>query len=235
MDKKVIILAIVAALGGVGLGILRSPERKGQKAQDLFPPEKLAGQVANTNIKIIESGKNGRPVLAIAITQFGIKPEQVSPTGYGALHALHRQYPKTDWVSVFIAEDSAMADASNWVGVAELRLGKITITGGLPTQADFDSLGHIGQPLKRPSQADLLATAAVYDSTEGLASERWELSQTLLGAGSGRIDDSHFLSLDLETAALHGVAKSLAMEPKDLEKTVEDVTRFYWMKAGIPR
>jgi hypothetical protein len=234
-NKKVIILAVIAALGGIGLGILRSPERKGQKAQDLFPPEKLAGQVANTNIKVIESGKNGRPVLAIAVSQFGIKPEQVSPTGYGALHALHRQYPKTDWVSVFIAEDSAMADASNWVGVAELRLGKITITGGIPTQADFDSLRRIGQPLKRPTQEDLLAVAAVYDSTEALSSERWDLSQTLLGAGSGRIDDSRFLFLDLETTALHAAAKAVAKEPKDLEKTLADVTRFYWMKAGIPQ
>ena len=234
MDKKVIILAIVAAVGGIGLGILRSPERKGQKAQDLFPAEKLQGYVQNTNIKIIESGEGGRPVVAVAVTPFGIKPEQVSPTGYGALHALHRQYPKADWISVFIAEDSAMADASNWVGVAELRLGKIAVTGGIPTQADFDSLRRIGQPLKRPVAEDLLAVASLYDSTEGLTGERWDLSQTLLGAGSGRIDNSRFLVLDLETATLHSAAKAMGKEAKDLQRILQDVTRFYWMKAGNP-
>ncbi len=236
MDKKVIVLAALAALGGIGLGVLRAPARKngGEKAQDLFPPEKLLGQVANTNIKVVEDGKDGRPVLAIAITQFGIKPEQISPTGYGALHALHRQYPKTDWVSVFIAEDSAMADASNWVAVAELRLGKVTITGGFPTQAEFDSLRIIGQPLKRPAPEDLSAVAMVFDSTEGLPSERWELSHTLLGAGSGRIDKSNFFDLDLETAALHSVAKAVGKDAKALEATVQNVTRFYWMKAGDP-
>lgn len=233
MDKKVVILAALAALGGIGLGILRAPARKGgEQAQDLFPPEKLLGQVANTSIQVVEDGKDGRPVLAIAITQFGIKREQISPTGYGALHALHRQYPKTDWISVFIAEDSAMADASNWVAVAELRLGKVTITGGIPTQAEFDSLRNIGQPLKRPAPGDLLAVAMVFDSTEGLSSERWELSQSLLGAGSGLIDKSNFLDLDLETTALHSVAKAVGQEPKDLQATLQNVIRFYWMKAG---
>jgi hypothetical protein len=234
MDKKVIILAALAAIGGIGLGVLRSPARKGQKAQELFPAEKLQGYVKNTAIKVVEDGKGGRPVLAVAVAPFGIRPEQVSPTGYGALLALHRQFQTNDWVSVFIAEDSAMADASNWVGVAELRLGKITVTGGIPTQAVLDSLRHIGQPLKRPTPEDLLAVAAVYDSTGGLAGERWELSQNLLGAGSGRVDDSHFLVLDLETGALHSVAKALGKDPKDLQTTVQNVTRYYWMKAGKP-
>jgi hypothetical protein len=234
MDKKVIILAVVAALGGIGLGVLRSPERKGQKAQDLFPPEKMQGYVANTAIKVVEDGTGGRPIVAVAVTPFGIKPEQVSPTGYGALKALHRQFPKTDWVSVFIAEDSAMADASNWVGVAELRQGRIVVTGGIPTQADMDSLRRIGQPLKRPTQEDLQAAAAVYDSTGSLTSERWDLSQTLLGAGSGRIDKSHFFTLDLETASLHSAAKALGKDPKNLQATLQGVTRFYWMKAGDP-
>ncbi len=234
MDKKVIILAVVAAAGGIALGVFRSPERKGQKAQDLFPPEKMQGYVANTAIKVVEDGKSGRPVLAIATTPFGIKPEQVSPTGYGALKALHRQYPHTDWVSVFIAEDSAMADASNWVGVAELRQGNIVVTGGLPTQVEMDSLRHIGQPLKRPTQEDLKALAAVFDSTGSLATERWDLSQTLLGAGSGRIDKSHFLKLDLETNALHSAAKALGKDAKELQATIQGVTRYYWMKAGDP-
>ena len=62
MDKKVIFLAVLAAAGGIGLGILRSPERKGQKAQELFPQEKLSGYAANTKIRIVDEGQGGRPV-----------------------------------------------------------------------------------------------------------------------------------------------------------------------------
>ena len=115
MDKKIIILAILAAIGGVALAIIRSPERKTAQGSDMFPAEKLKGFVTDTHIAVKEDGKGGRPVLATAVTAYGIKPEQVSPTGYGALHTLHRSFPKADWISVLIAEDSAMEAASNWV------------------------------------------------------------------------------------------------------------------------
>ncbi|HKP95828.1 MAG TPA: hypothetical protein VJ385_08735 [Fibrobacteria bacterium] len=234
MDKKIIILAVLAGMGGVALGLFRSPERKNARGQDLFPPEKLRGYVEHTQISVKEDGKGGRPVLAVAVTPFGIKPEQVSPTGYGALKALHRSFPKADWVSVFIAEDSAMAEASNWVGVAELRGGKVMVTGGIPTQAQIDSLGKLGRPFKRPTQADLKAVAAVFDSTGSLSSERWDLSQNLLGAGTGRIDKSHFFSLDMETNALHAAAKAQGLDPDQLQALVQGVILFYWSKAGDP-
>jgi hypothetical protein len=234
LDKKIIILAIVAAIGGVILGIVRSPERKTAQGQDLFPAEKLQGYMENTHISVKEDGKGGRPVVAVAVTPYGIKPEQVSPTGYGALKALHRSFPKSDWVSVFIAEDSAMAEASNWVGVAELRGGKVTVTGGIPTQAQIDSLGKLGQPFQRPTPSDLKAVATLYDSTGSLFAERWDVSQGLLGAGSGRIDKSRFFKLDLETNALHAAAKAQGMEPKQLQTLAQGVTRFYWSKAGDP-
>jgi hypothetical protein len=234
MDKKVVILAALAAVGGIGLGILRAPKSEKPKAMDLFPPEKLQGYRAITSFQVKDRGPDGRSIVATATASFGMKPEEVSPTGYATLQALHFKNPKADWISVFIAEDSAMESASNWVGMAELRNGKITVTGGIPSQAEFDSLRRIGQPLKRPGQGDLAATAAVYDSTEGLANERWELSQNLLGAGSGLVDNSEFLNLDLETATLHSAAKAMGKEPKELETTLRDVTRFYWMKAGTP-
>jgi hypothetical protein len=235
VDKKIILLALLAAVGGVALAIIRSPDRKAAKGTDLFPPEKLQGYVQDTHISVKEDGKGGRPVLAVAVTPYGIKPEQVSPTGYGALKALHRSFPKTDWVSVFIAEDSAMAEASNWVGVAELRAGKITVTGGIPSQAQIDSLGKLSKPFHRPTVAELKAVATVFDSAGSLATERWDLSQTLLGAGSGRIDKSRFFSLDVETTALHGAAKALGTDPKQLQGLVQDVTRYYWSLAGDPQ
>lgn len=234
MDKKIIILALLAAAGGVILGIIRSPERKGAQGQDAFPAEKLLGYVENTKIAVKEDGAGGRPVLAIATTPYGIKPEQVSPTGYGALKALRRSFPKNDWISVFIAEDSAMAEASNWVGMAELRGGKVTVTGGIPTQAQIDSLGKLGPAFRRPTQEDLKAVAALFDSTASLSSERWGLSQTLLAAGSGRIDKSRFFALDLETASLHAAAKAQGMDAKSLQALAQGVIRFYWSLAGDP-
>lgn len=234
MDKKIITLAILAAVGGVALGIFRSPERKNAQGQDLFPPEKLEGQVQGTRITVKEDGSGGRPVLATAITSFGIKPELVSPTGYGVLKTVRRSYPKADWISVFIAEDSAMEAASNWVGVAEMRGGKVIVTGGIPNKAQIDSLGKLSQPFHRPTQADLKAVATLFDSAGSLTAERWDVSQSLLGSGSGRIDKSRFFSLDVETPALHAAAKSLGMDPKQLQSLAQGVTRFYWSKAGDP-
>lgn len=237
MDKKIWILGLLGILAGLGLGVFRTMKNgavAAKAAQDMFPPEKLNGYVQGTHIEVREDDKGGRPVLAVAVTPFGIKPEQVSPTGYGALRTLRHSFPKADWISVFIAEDSAMAEASEWVGVAELRGGKVTVTGGIPSKAGIDSLSKAVGPLHRPTQADLKAVAALFDSTNGLSAERWDVSQALLGAGSGRIDKSRFLTLDLQTATLHAAAKSLGMDAKQLQNLALEVTRFYWAKAGDP-
>ncbi|MDB5049092.1 MAG: hypothetical protein JWO30_2163 [Fibrobacteres bacterium] len=234
MDKKFIILALLAAVCAGGLAVFQSRAKLSAPAADLFPAEKLEGQVQGTRITVKEDGSGGRPVLATAITSFGIKPELVSPTGYGVLKTVRRSYPKADWISVFIAEDSAMEAASNWVGVAEMRGGKVIVTGGIPNKAQIDSLGKLSQPFHRPTQADLKAVATLFDSAGSLTAERWDVSQSLLGSGSGRIDKSRFFSLDVETPALHAAAKSLGMDPKQLQSLAQGVTRFYWSKAGDP-
>jgi hypothetical protein len=237
MDKKIWILGLLGILAGLGLGVFRSMKNgavAAKAAQDLFPAEKLNGYVQGTHIQVREDGKGGRPVVAVAVTPYGLKPEQVSPTGYGALKAIRRSFPKADWISVFIAEDSAMAEASEWVGVAEMRAGKVTVTGGIPSGRGLDSLSRPGAPVHRPTQADLKAVAALFDSTSGLSAERWDLSQALLGAGSGRIDKSHFLTLDLQTTSLHAAAKALGTDPKSLQSLALGVTAFYWAKAGDP-
>lgn len=233
MDKKIIILAIFGAIGGVALGIWRSPERKGAASADLFPPEKLQGYLQDTRIKVVEAGKVRGSVIAWAITPYGIKPEQVPPTGYGALKAVRKSYPDADWISVFIAEDSAMAEASNWVALAEFRGGAVHLTGGLPTQAQLDSLAGMGQPLRRPAPQDLKVAAAVFDSTGGLSSDRWDLSRTLMGA-TGAVDKTRFANLDLETPVLHAVGKANGLPAKEVQATVVGVTRYYWLRAGDP-
>ncbi len=237
MDKKIWILGLLGVLAGLGLGVVRTMKNgavAAKAAQDLFPPEKLNGYVQGTHIEVRGDDKGGRPVVAVAVTPYGIKPEQVSPTGYGALKALRRSFPKADWISVFIAEDSAMAEASEWVGVAEMRGGKVTVTGGIPSGPGLDSLSLPGQKLHRPTQADLKAVATLFDSTSGLSAGRWDESQVLLGAGSGRIDKSGFFTLPLQTASLHAAAKALGMDPKQLQSLALGVTRFYWAKAGDP-
>lgn len=233
MDKKILILAALGAVGGVALGIWRSPERKAGAAQDLFPAEKLQGWVKETRIKVVEAGKVRGTVIAWAIAPYGIKPELVSPTGYGALKAVKAQYPDADWISVFIAEDSAMAAASNFVALAEFRAGSVHLSGGFPTQAQLDSAAVPGQTLRRPTPEDLKVAAVVFDSTGGLASDRWDLARTLMG-GTGHIDKSRFANLDLETATLGRVAKELGKPLKEVQGTVIGVTRYYWLRAGDP-
>lgn len=227
------VFAVLGAIGGVALGVWRSPERRTAAAREDFPPEKLQGWVEETRIKIVEAGKPGGAVLAWAITPYGIQPGQVSPTGYGALKALRKQYPDADPISVFLAEDSAMAQASNWIGLAEFRGGAVTVSGGYPTRAQLDSLARMGQPVRRPTPEDLKVAAAVFDSTGGLAGDRRALSRTLLGA-AGRVDKSRFTDLDLETTALHAVAKKTGKSTKEVQSTVVGVVRYYWLRAGDP-
>jgi hypothetical protein len=76
--------------------------------------------------------------------------------------------------------------------------------------------------------------AALFDSTASLASERWGLSQSLLAAGSGRIDKSGFFTLDLETASLHAAAKAQGTDAKKLQAQAQGVIRYYWSLAGDP-
>lgn len=237
MDKKIWLLGLLGVLAGLGLGVFRTMKNgavAAKAAQDMFPPEKLNGYVQGTHIQVRDDGHGGRPVVAVAVTPFGIKPGQISPTGYNALKLVRRSFPKADWISVFIAEDSAMAEASEWVGVAEMRAGKVTVTGGIPSGPGLDSLSKAGGLSHRPTQADLKAVATLFDSTSGLSAERWDESQTLLGAGSGRIDKSGFFALHLETTSLHAAAKALGMDPKQLQALALGVTRFYWAKAGDP-
>jgi hypothetical protein len=234
MNKKMILLVTVGALGGMALGLLTSPERKAAAEDEVFPQAKLEGYVANTVIKLVDKGQDRRPVIALAVTPYGLKPGQISPTGYGALKTLQGQFPEAEWICVFIAEDSAMAAGSNWVGVAEYRQGKVTLTGGMPTQFQLDSLGKAGMPTARPTAQDLKAVAEVYGRAGSLAANRWRLSQTLLGAGSGRIDKTNFLKLEMETTALHGAAKAMGRPPKEMQALLQSVTRFYWLRAGEP-
>lgn len=236
MNRKFLALGGLGLLAGLALGVFQAMHSRGAatETRGLFPPDKLEGYLADTRIGVREDGKGGRPVVAEAVTPFGIRPGQVSPTGYWALMSLRDRYPDADWITVYLAEDSAMAEASQWVGVAELRAGKVTVTGGIPTPAEIDSLARMGVRARRPTRADLRAVSAVFDSTGGLYAERRELSRTLRGAGAGRIDKSRFFTLDLETASLHAVAKRLGMDPRSLQSLVLEVTRFYWAKAGDP-
>jgi hypothetical protein len=236
MNKKIILLALAGAVGGAAIGVLWSPQRKTAQARELFPAEKLAGCIQNAQLKVVKSRRTVGPVTAMAVVPYGIKPEQVSPTGYGALKTLHAQHPEAPWLAIFIAEDSAMAEASNWAGVAEFYKGEITVTGGLPTASQLDSLAKLGEPTPRPTPRDLKVAAAVFEGSGDVSSGRWELSQTLLGAGrTGQAANrGRFFDLDFETTVLHAAAKSLGKAPKEVQATARAVCRYYWLRAGQP-
>lgn len=231
--KKAIAFAVIGAVGGTALAIFLSPERKTAAAADLFPEEKLQGYRTDTRITVVDPGKAGGAVIAWAFTDFGIRPEQISPTAYFSLKHVRKSYPDADRIAVFVAEDSAMAKASNWVALAEFHAGVIRVRGGLPTEAQLDSLAAMGQPLRRPTLQDIRVAAAVFDSTGGLAKERWKLSRTLVGAPAG-IDKARFANLDLETTVLHSVGKASGRSAKEVQATVVGVTRYYWLRAGDP-
>lgn len=234
MNKKVVVLCILAAAGGAAIAVFRSPERKSAKAAEMFPEEKTRGFAQGAQIKVLKSAGGG-PTKAIVTTPYGIEAGRVAATGWWALKALHKQYPDAEWLAAFIAEDSAMAAASNWVGLAEFRRGAITVTGGLPTGAQLDSLAKLGSPTPRPSREDLRIAAAVFDSSGAVVNGRWDLSQTLLGASMGAHPDrGRFFDLNFDTQTLHNVAKSLGKSPKDVQNTVRAVCRYYWLRAGEP-
>lgn len=236
MKGKLWILAGLGLLAGLVIALAQAKIKGAarSKAQELFPPEMRVGALSDSRILIRDDGKGGRPVEAVILMPFGIKPEDVSPTGYWALYSLHRSYPKADWITAFLAEDSALYLASQWAGVAEVHNGKVTVTGGILNPRELDSLTRMGNPVHRPTRAEIKAVAALFDSSHGLYTERRQISRTLIGAGSGRIDKSRFLALDLETTALQKAAKANGMDAKGLRALVYAVTRFYWTKAGEP-
>ena len=233
MVKNAVILAVIGAVIGTGLAIFLSPERKTSAAADLFPEEKLAGYRTDTRITIVDPGKAGGAVIAWAFTDFGMLPEQVSPTAWFALKHVRKSYPDAARIAVFLAEDSTMAKASNWVALAEFHADAVRVRGGLPTQAQLDSLAAMGQPLRRPTPEDIRVAAAVFDSTGGLAKQRWALSRTLVGAPAG-LDKARFARLDLETPVLHSVGKASKRSAKEVQATVVGVPRYYWLRAGDP-
>jgi hypothetical protein len=230
--KKGIVSVAIGAVIGFSLAIWLSPERKAAAVQDMFPPERLEGQ-AEFRIGVLEPGTGGGPVLARVVTAYGIRDEQVAPTGYAALKALRKEYPEAPRIAAFLAEDSAMARAGNWVGLAQLHDGAVSVTGGLPSRAQLDSLAALGQPLRRPTPEDLRLAAEVMDSTVNIYPRRWNLSRTLVGAPAVH-DKQRFMELDLDTRAVYLAAKARGLPAKDVKARVLDVARYYWLRAGDP-
>jgi leucyl-tRNA synthetase len=116
-----------------------------------------------------EDDKGGRPVLAVAITPFGIKPEQVSPTGYGALRTLRHSFPKSDWISVFIAEDLEQLRYNTAIAALMTLLNDIRALGP-PDRPTVETLLLMVAPFA-PHIAEELWEALGY--TTGIFAARW--------------------------------------------------------------
>ncbi len=234
MKKSLLVMMLIGALLGGFLGYLNGP--KGDPLAKLLPAKDLTGYLEGTKVAIMANAKGrsitgGSLLCAEGWAPAGIAPQFLLPTVFGALKAVLQQNREADVVRLYLAEDSLLARAYQWVAVAEYRRGRITVTGGFPTEASLDSLRKLGLQARRPTQIETKALAQLFDQTGGLAAERLEVSQSLNIPAGGASPESHF-RLSLETPVLAKVGKPLGLKPQELKDAALAINRFYWLRAG---
>jgi len=238
MNKKIWLLALLGAALGAGLGFWKGRGKQDPLAE-LFPPEKTRGFVDGLSVRIAsnlsaKSITGGEILVAEAVAPIPVDPERLEPTCLSLLQTLLRQNPKSEWICVFLAEDSALASTSNWLAVAEYQRGRITLRGGHPTAAQIDSLKARGLSAHRPDAKEAALVDAVYSANPGLKTVRWKLAQTLRGARPASLDKQAFFKLELDTRILSDVGKKHGRTGEQLRILTLGVTRYYWLRAGEP-
>ena len=238
MKKRYWILALLGVVLGAVLGTWRSHSQIDPLAE-LFPAEKVKGYMEGTVVRIAsnlssKSITGGAIVVAEAITPGPIPPERLGPTCLGVLKGLLQQQRNTDWICVFVAEDSALDATSNWMAVAEYHRGQVTLRGRPPTAAQLDSLRARGMPAHRPDVKEAERVNEVFEANQGLKAERWNLSQTLRGSSPGSLQRESFFRLELDSRSLSDLGKKNGMTGEQLRALVLAVTRYYWLNAGTP-
>ncbi len=239
MNKKfwvLIALAVLGIIAGASIGFFQKSEPR-DPLDKLFPEEKLKDYMDGTRILIASnlSSKTisgGDILLAEAITPGPVESNQLQPTCLGVLKGLLKQKPNTDWICIFIAEDSALAATSNWLAVAEYHRGQVTVRGGLPSTAQLDSLQSMGIPAHRPNASEAVLVNEIFTANSGLKSDRWELSQTLRGASNASLNRESFFKLELDTRSLADVGAKHGMTGEQVRSLVLGVTRYYWLRMG---
>lgn len=235
--KKTLIPFIIAgiALGGF-IGYLRGP--KGDPLAELLPAEVLKGYIEGTQVAIMANAKGrsitgGTLLMAEGWAPNGIKPDELLPTTYGALKAVLQQNRKADVVRLYLAEDSLLARAYQWVAIAEYQRGRITVTGGFPTVQELDSLKKNGVEARPPTPNEKKLLAAIFDETGGLGAERLALSQSLTVPATGA-NTERFFTLPLETPKLAKLGKPYGLKAQDVKDAVLAINRYYWLRVGQP-
>ncbi len=237
MNRRLWMMAALGALLGVALGVWHAEHR--DALNHLFPADKLQGFEQGTQIFIdtnltSKTITGGAILIAQAITPGAIPPDRLGPTCLGVLKSLLLQRPHTDWICVFVAEDTDLAATSNWLAEAEYHRGRVTLRGGPPTPRQIDSLRSLGLGVHHPTPAEAALINAAFEAMPGLKADRWQLSQSLRGPSTANLDRETCLNPELETHALYLVGKSHGMNEMQVRDLVLAVTRYYWLRAGIP-
>ncbi len=235
MNKRLWALAGLGVVLGAGFGFWRAQSQRDPLA-DLFPAEKIRGYVEGMRLRIAsnltsKSITGGAVLLAEAIAPGPVESSRLGPTCLAVLKGLLQQRRDTEWICVFLAEDSALAATSNWLAVAEYRRGEVTLRGGHPTSSQIDSLKALGLSAHRPDAAETALINEVFEANQGLKAERWRLSQTLRGAPAG-LDRGEFFHLELDSRSLSEAGKRHGMTGDQVRALVLGVTRYYWLRVG---
>jgi hypothetical protein len=232
-------MGLAGILLGISIGFWQKHSPRDPLAK-LFPEEKLRGRVEGARVSIVSdlSSKSiggGDVLLARVILPFHVDANRLDPTSLGILQGVLRQQPNTDWICIFIAEDSALAATSNWVSIAEYHRGEITLRGGHPSPVQIDSLQSLGIPAHRPDSAEAALVNETFVAHPGLRAARWKLSQTLRGATSASLNQEEFFKLELDTRTLFDVEKKHGMTGEQLRQKILGVVRYYWLRMGEAR
>jgi hypothetical protein len=144
-------LSLIFMSGCLKLSDLSETER-------LFPDSALSGAVARATVRDVVEGKVGKglEVTANAVIPENPRTEQLKPTSLTILKRLKEKYPDAKMIAVSIYDDDRAMPLGLTVAKAVYRTGTVTITGGLPAEAEVaavnakrgkgDRLGPFAQP-----------------------------------------------------------------------------------------
>ncbi|HEY3489723.1 MAG TPA: hypothetical protein VGK27_06340 [Candidatus Deferrimicrobiaceae bacterium] len=181
--NRVLSLAAVLAVACLASGCLKLSDLS--EMERLFPESALSGAVARATVRdvIASKGAKGQEIAANAIIPENPKTEQLKPTGLTLLRRMKEKYPDAAKVTVSIYDDERAIPLGLTVANADYRAGSVSITGGLPTEAEVTALnsgrpagGKLG-PFAQPREEDfniaqkvleLAGTASSSEATPGL-------------------------------------------------------------------
>ena len=226
MDRLILLLSVFAFL----------PACDGAKQAEihrLFPDEALVGGVENVQITVtgVRKGKTvkgGMAVTAEAILPPDVTAEQMRPTELAVLKRLKEEFPECEWFTVFLTDDPRMAEHSHWLGMAELREGKLTLQGGVITDRDIADFKQAGVQIWKPTEEDFLVDFAFYQAWKKLYDEHWARLEQL--QASGRWEAAAEISREggpEDKEVFKIVSKQMDIPADEVRKRVKNISKVY--------